>query len=134
MSDKVGFLMEDQEVLTYDRSQTLAEQQKNDLDNMDTLMDKGFILGEESISSPDFQQKTQFVALNLVNALLKENDQEAIMLFTYLVNRMPDLKQAKAKTKTKERASEQRIGIEFIFDEVKPQGQKIQFQPNVKLH
>ena len=132
MLDKVGFLMEDQEVLTYDRSQTLPEQQKNYLDNMDTMMDKGFILGEESISNPDFQQKTQFVALNLVNALLKENDQEAIMLFTYLVDRMPDLKQAKAKTK--EGASDRRIGVEFIFDEVKSQGQKIQFQPNVKLH
>ncbi len=132
MLDKVGFLMEDQEMLSYDRSQTLPEQQKNYLDNMDTMMDKGFILGEESISNPDFQQKTQFVALNLVNALLKENDQEAIMLFTYLVNRMPELKQAKAKTK--EGASGRRIGVEFIFDEVKSQGQKIQFQANVKLH
>lgn len=132
MLDQVGFLMEDQEVLTYDRSQTLPEQQRDYLDNMDTMMDKGFILGEESIPSPDFQQKTQFVALNLVNALLKEDDQEAIMLFTYLVNRMPDLKQAKAKTK--EGTAGRKIGIEFIFDEVKPQGEKIQFQPNVKLH
>jgi hypothetical protein len=72
------------------------------------------------------------VALNLVNTLLKEDDNTAIIMFTYLVNRMPELKQAKAKTKDSE--SGQQVGVEFIFDEIKAEGQKIEFKPQEKLH
>lgn len=132
MSDKVGFLMDGQEVLSYDRSQALPEQHREHLNVMDAKMDEGFVLSDKTIDCPDLQQKTQFVALNLVNALLKEDDQTAIIMFTYLVNRMPDLKQAKAKTKNAQ--SGQQIGVEFIFDEVKAEGQKLDFHPNIKLH
>ncbi|MCU7836021.1 MAG: hypothetical protein KZQ83_12335 [gamma proteobacterium symbiont of Taylorina sp.] len=132
MLDKVAFIMDDQEVLSYDRSQILPDNQKEYLDNMDKKMAKGFILVDQSIEQPDFQQRTQFVALNCVNALLQDNDQMAIILFSYLVNRMPDLKQAKAKVTDYQ--SGKKIGIEFIFDEVKPQGQKIHFQMNAKTH
>lgn len=132
MSDKVGFLMGDQEVLTYDRSQDLPEQQRNYIDKMDEHMDEGFDLAGSFIKQPDLDQKTKFVALNLVYALQKEDDQTAIMMFTYLVNRMPDLKQAKAKVQEGETGT--KIGVEFIFDEVKSPGQKIEFHPGAKLH
>ena len=132
MSDKVGFLMEGEEVLTYDRLQVLPDAQRAYLDSMDKKMDEGFVLGDQRVEHPEFQQKTQYVALNLVNALLKEDDQTAIIMFTYLVNRMPDLKQAKAKTKSGE--SGQKIGVEFIFDEVKSEGHKVEFHPKVKMH
>lgn len=132
MSEKVGFLMDDQEVLTYDRSQALPDEQRAYIDDMDKKMMEGFVLSGQNITNPDLQQKTQFVALNLVSALQQENDQMAIILFTYLVNRLPDLKQAKAKTLETE--SGQKIGVEFVFDEVKPKGQKIDFHPTVKMH
>jgi len=74
------------------------------------------------------QQKTQFVALNLVNALNKDDDQTAIIMFTYLVNRMPELKQVKAKSK------DSKVGVEFVFDEIKSEGKKIEFLPNHKVH
>ncbi len=129
MSDsKVAFFLEGQEVLSYDRSQTLPDQQRDYLDKLDEQMDEGFVLIDQKIDHPNLQQKTQFIALNLVNALANNDDNTAIIMFTYLVNRMPDLTQAKAKTK------DSKIGVEFIFDEVKTMGQKIEFHANDKLH
>ena len=133
MSDKVGFLLEGEEVLTYDRSQILPDKQREYLDIIDDQMNEGFVLSEQKVQNPNLQQKTQFVALNLVQALLKEDDKTAIIMFTYLVNRMPELKQAKAKSKTSE-SGQQQIGVEFVFDEVKADGQKIEFLPNHKVH
>ncbi len=132
MSEKVAFLLEGQEVLTYDRSQILPEKQREYLDVIDVQMDEGFVLSDQKIDHPNLQQKTQFVALNLVTALTKDDDQTAIIMFTYLVNRMPELKQAKAKIK--EMDSGQQVGVEFVFDEVKPDGQKVEFRPNHKVH
>ncbi|RKZ93916.1 MAG: hypothetical protein DRQ43_07580 [Gammaproteobacteria bacterium] len=132
MSDKVGFLLDGQEVLTYDRTQALPAKQREYLDIIDTQMDDGFVLSDKKIEHPNLQQKTQFIALNLVTALSKSDDNTAIIMFTYLVNRMPELKQAKAKTKSSE--SGQQIGVEFVFDEVKSDGQKIEFRPNHKVH
>lgn len=143
---KVGFLLDGQEVLTYDRSQALPEQQKKYLDNMDKEMSAGIVLVDQSIAQPDLQQKSQFIALNCVNALMNDNDKMAIIMFTYLVNKMPDLKQVKAKIKVSDTGSEmrtdssskpepgKRIGIEFVFDEVKSEGQKIHFQANPAVH
>jgi hypothetical protein len=41
MSDIVGFLLDGQEVLTYDRSQTLPDKQREYLDILDKQMDEG---------------------------------------------------------------------------------------------
>ena len=133
MSDKVGFLLDGQEVLTYDRSQVLPDKQREYLDIIDARMNEGFVLSDQKVDNPNLQQKTQFVALNLVQSLLKEDDKTAIIMFTYLVNRMPELKQAKAKSKTSQ-SGQQQIGVEFVFDEVKTDGQKIEFLPNHKVH
>lgn len=132
MPDKVGFLLEGQEVLVYDRSQVLPSRQREYLDIIDAQMDAGFILSDKQIDHPNLQQKTQFVALNLVTALTQNDDKTAIIMFTYLVDRMPELKQAKAKTKDTETG--QQVGVEFVFDEVKADGQKIEFRPNHKVH
>lgn len=132
MSETVGFLLDGQEVLTYDRSQPLPEKQLEYLDVIEAQMNEGFILSDKKIDNPNLQQKTQFVALNLVSALSKDDDNTAIIMFTYLVNRMPELKQAKAKTKSTEKGHQ--VGVEFVFDEVKPDGKKIEFRPNHKVH
>ena len=132
MSDKVGFLLDGQEVLTYDRSRALPDKQREYLNILDDQLEEGFILSDQQIDKPNLQQKTQFIALNLVNALTKEDDNTAIIMFTYLVNRMPELKQAKAKIK--ESDSGRQIGVEFVFDEVKSEGKKIEFRSQEKLH
>lgn len=127
MSEKVAFLLDGQEVLTYDRSIALTQSQKGYLDDMEQTLNEGFFLSGERVENPDLEQKTQFVALNLVQALQKEDDKTAIILFSYLVDRMPELKQAKAKIKDTQAGSQ--IGVEFIFDELKPEGQKLEFHP-----
>lgn len=132
MSDKVGFILDGQEVLTYDRSQALPDKQREYLNVIDAQMDEGFVLSDKKVVNPNLQQKTQFAALNLVSALTKSDDQTAIIMFSYLVNRMPELKQAKAKTKTTKVGNQ--VGVEFVFDEIKPDGQKIEFKPNHKVH
>ena len=132
MSDKVGFLLDGQEVLTYDRTRALPDKQREYLNILDDQLEEGFILSDQQIDKPNLQQKTQFIALNLVNALTKEDDNTAIIMFTYLVNRMPELKQAKAKIK--ESDSGRQIGVEFVFDEVKSEGKKIEFRSQEKLH
>lgn len=127
----VKFLLGGNEMLSYDKSKLLPDSQREYLDMMDEKMDQGFELIGEKIDNPDQQQKSQFVAFNLVHALENNDDQTAIMMFTYLVNRLPDLKQVKA------RSEEGKVGIEFIFDEVKPDGQKINFirkGAETKLH
>ncbi|RKZ96985.1 MAG: hypothetical protein DRQ43_03660, partial [Gammaproteobacteria bacterium] len=121
-----------QEVLTYDRSRALPDKQREYLNILDDQLEEGFILSDQQIDKPNLQQKTQFIALNLVNALTKEDDNTAIIMFTYLVNRMPELKQAKAKIK--ESDSGRQIGVEFVFDEVKSEGKKIEFRSQEKLH
>ncbi len=127
-SEKVAFILAGEEVLTYDRTIDLVDNQKACLDDMDQTMDQGFMLADQKIEQPDLKQKTQFVALNLVQALQKEDDKTAIILFSYLVERLPELKQAKAKVKDTD--SGQKIGVEFIFDEIKAEGQKLEFRPN----
>lgn len=127
----VSFLLGENEMLHYDISTPLPDSQREYLDLMDKKMDQGFELIGEKIVNPDQQQKSQFVAFNLVHALENNDDQNAIVMFTYLVQRMPDLKQVKA------RSEGGKIGIEFIFDQVKPKGQKINFmsrRPDRKIH
>lgn len=132
MSDKVAFLLDGQEVLIYDRSQALPDKQSKHLDTMDQQLDEGFVLSDQKVNKPNLQQKTQFIALNLVSALSKGEDNTAIMMFTYLVNRMPELQQAKAKIKDSD--SGQQVGVEFVFDEIKKEGLKIQFHPQKTSH
>ena len=63
MSEKVAFLLDGQEMLTYDRGQDLPEQHKSYLDKMDEHMDEGINLSGDRIVNPDLQQKTQFVVV-----------------------------------------------------------------------
>ncbi len=126
-TEKVAFILEGQEVLTYDRAIALSGDQKAYLEDMDKTLEEGFVLAGQKLEQPTLEQKTQFVAINLVQALQKQEDKTAIILFSYLVDRMPDLKQAKARVK--ETRSGNKIGVEFVFDEIKPEGQKLEFHP-----
>lgn len=126
--DIVAFVLDGQSLLEYHRSQALPESQKMYLDDMDSRMNKGFELSGEQIVRPDQQAKNKFVALSLVAEIKQDNFQLATALFSYLVDRMPDLKQVKAMSK------DGKIGVEFVFDEIKGPGQKINFMPGFKTH
>ena len=75
-------------------------------------MDLGIELGEQRLANPDLGQRAQFVAANLLNALLENRESVAASLCSYLAMRLPDLQQVKF--------TEQKNGqflIDLVFDE-----------------
>jgi hypothetical protein len=78
---------------------------------MDTKMDAGILLGNETIMEPDQNQRTQFAAANLAHALRAEDEAVAAAMCSYLAIRLPELKQVHIRDDGDE------ISIEFIFDE-----------------
>jgi hypothetical protein len=97
MSNKMAVLINGEVILEYDRSVALTEQQRLSLEKMDSKMDTGINLAGEQLTSPDKNQRMQFVALNLVNALYNDENEAIIAASTaYLAENLPDLKQVKA--------------------------------------
>ncbi|HEC19615.1 MAG TPA: hypothetical protein ENI97_09755 [Gammaproteobacteria bacterium] len=74
-------------------------------------MDEGIQVGEDIITNPDIQQRAQFVAANLANAILSDNEAMCAALTAYLANRLTDLRQVKINNTDGE------ISIELVFDE-----------------
>ena len=79
----------------YDRTQQLPDHQLKYLDIMDAKMDEGIPHGAGHIFAPDTQQKAQFVANQLINAIKTENEQLAAATLAYLALRLPDLQRLK---------------------------------------
>jgi hypothetical protein len=97
--------------LEYDRDRLLPDHQAAYLDKMDARMDAGILIGNETVTEPDQNQRTQFAAANLAHALHAEDEAVAAAMCSYLAIRLPDLKQVLI------RDDEGEISIEFIFDE-----------------
>ena len=94
----------------YDRSQVLPESQLGYLDKMDQKMDGGIPHGQGNIFAPQIEQKAQFIANQLVNAIQSDNEQLIVATMAYLANRLPDLQQVVAEEKEGE------ISIKLIHD------------------
>jgi hypothetical protein len=125
MSNIMAVLLDGTAQLEYDRDKPLPAHQELYLDKMDQKMDEGIQVGDTTISSPDLNQRAQFVAGNLAHAILSDQEASASALCTYLANRLPDLKQVKI-TSTGENNNE--LSIELVFDE------EYQKQISVQLH
>ena len=97
--------------LEYDRDRLLPDHQAAYLDKMDAKMDGGILVGDETVTDPDQNQRTQFAAANLAHALQAQDEAVAAAMCSYLAIRLPDLKQVKIEDEDGE------ISIEFIFDE-----------------
>jgi hypothetical protein len=95
MQNLIKLVINNNEILEYDRNVKLPENQNEYLQMMDKKMEQGIILDNYRISPPDQLQKAQFVALNLLSLLDKNEEQEAIAMFSYLVNYLNELKQVK---------------------------------------
>jgi len=95
MQNLIKLVINDNEVLEYDKNINLPDNQKNYLQMMDKKMEQGITLGSQFINQPEQLQKAQFVALNMLSLLDNNEDQEAIAMFTYLVNTLNGLKQVK---------------------------------------
>lgn len=84
-------------VVEYDRSVDLAENQMAYLGRMDAQMDQGIPSGQGTLFAPDLEQRSQFVANQLMMALKEENEQLIAASMAYLAIRLPELKQVSAK-------------------------------------
>lgn len=111
MSSLFGVLLNGIAQLEYDRNKPLPDHQVVYLNKMDSKMDKGIFLGEESISDPDISERTQFVAANLVHAIKANDESTAAAMCSWLAHRVPELKQVKYQE------SEGEMSIDLVFDE-----------------
>lgn len=133
MDDSKLYVIFNQEpVLEFDRRKPVPGHQRQYLDQMDVRMDKGIQLGDGFVKTPNALQRSQFVANSLVNALIRQDFNQAIAMCTYLAKRMPDLKQIKCETKGGESVDKENadMSIEFVYDrsyEQASQEQTIQF-------
>jgi len=96
--------------LEYDRDRLLPDHQAAYLDKMDAKMDAGILVGNETVTEPDQNQRTQFAAANLAHALQAQDEAVAAAMCSYLAIRLPDLKQVKITN------VDERQGIDLIFD------------------
>ena len=111
MSNIMAVLLDGIAQLEYDRDKPLPVHQAAYLDRMDVRMDEGILVGDETIASPDLNQRAQFVAGNLVHALNTGDEQLAGAMCSWLALRLPDLKQVRIQTDAGE------VSIELVFDE-----------------
>lgn len=106
--NKLTVSINDQVVYEYDRSTALNDQQRGFLDRMDQDMTRGIKVNGELIGEPDSRQRATFVAMNLIKALLQEDDAKIQVSCAYLVTRLPELSEVHA------RDEEGRVGIELV--------------------
>ena len=111
MSNLLGVLINGIAQLEYDRDKPLPDHQAVYLEKMDEKMKLGIEIGNEIIENPDINQRAQFVAANLLNAMQTGNEEMSAALCTWLANRLPDLKQVKYTENGEE------VSIDLVFDE-----------------
>ena len=97
--------------LEYDRDKLLPDHQAAYLDKMDARMDAGILIGNETIKSPDQDQRTRFAAANLAHALNAQDEAMAAAMCSYMAIRLPELKQVRIDDQEGE------VSIELVFDE-----------------
>lgn len=97
--------------IEYDRDKLLPAHQAAYLDKMDTTMDQGILVGNETVRNPDLYQRAQFAAANLVHALKTDDEAMAAAMCSYLAIRLPELKQVRIEEVAGEMA------VELVFDQ-----------------
>ena len=120
MNNILAVLLNGVAQLEYDRDKQLPPHQELYLEKMDTQMDEGIQVDNKLISNPDINQRAQFVAGNLADAILNDQESAAAALCSYLANKLPDLKQVKISQSSSDgasSASNNEISIELVFDE-----------------
>jgi len=110
MSDIMAVLLNGIAQLEYDRDRLLPDHQAAYLDRMDSKMDAGILIGEETVRNPDLNQRAQFAAANLAHALNARDESLAAAMCSYLAIRLPELKQVLIED------GEGEISVELVFD------------------
>ena len=121
MSSLFVVLVNGESQVEYDRAKTLPPKQLEYLDMMDAKMSQGILLNGTTIAAPDAIQRAQFVAMQLIAALMDSNDQLIAASCAYLANRLPDLKQLKV---------DENYTFDLVFDEEYKNKVQVAFNPN----
>ena len=109
--------------LEYDRTKSLSNSQQQSLALMGEKFNKGIVLGDSQIKNPSLEQRVEFVAANLIAAVLTDEEVVAAASCAYIANALPDLKHIKAIEKNGE------VSIELIFDREYQAEEKLNFVP-----
>jgi hypothetical protein len=100
-------------VMKYDRNTRLPGKQREFLAKMDFDMNEGINLNGKHYVSPDIVQRGQYVAINLIQAIQKNNRSMITAMCAYLVTRLPTLNQVIAEDNDDE------VTINLYFDKLK---------------
>ena len=114
-------------LIEYDREKKLSNFQLDSLDLMEKKLDQGIELGNTRIAKPNLEQKIEFVAANLISAVINDEEVLSAASCAYVANALPGLKQIKAVEKNGE------IYIELIFDREYQAEEKLNFTPIEKI-
>ena len=124
MSEQLVVLLNGESQMQYNRNKALQHRQREFLDKMDAELKRGITIDERTVENPDLQQRAQFVALNLIQAIQNGEDQTAAAMCAYLAVFLPDLKQVKAEQKP------EGLFIDLVFDKEYVPEVKVQFTPS----
>lgn len=124
MSKNLVVSINDESQMEYDRTRVLPDHQQQFVQRMDDEMKASVVINGEKIEQPDLQQRAQFVAINLFQAILESNEQTAAAMLAYLANYLPDLKQVKANI------TERGVLIDLVFDQNFVSQVTVQLTPN----
>ncbi len=97
-------------VLEYFRERELNQKQIDDLKQLEAKLNKGISIAGKYLKAPSTKDKAIFMANNLANALLTENESIAAISSAYLATRYPDVKHLKIATR------DNQLSIEIIYD------------------
>jgi len=109
MGDMLTVILNDQVEVEYDKRSRLPGQQRRLLEQMDADMDVGIQLGEQHIENPDQSQRSYYVAMNLVRAVLNDNEHLKTMTCGYLGQRDSQLSKIIAET------SDQQVTMQLVY-------------------
>ncbi len=124
MSSMMAVLLNGVAQIEYDRSQALPDYQGAYLDKMDRKMEaEGIDIDGERVETPALAQKAQFVAANLANAIVTNDEAQVAAMTTWLAVRLPELKQVKL------REEDGGFAIELDFDQAYVKQHPVQITP-----
>ena len=123
MADLLVGTVDGEPQLQFDRNKALPAHQLAFLSKMDKEMASGIVINGANIEKPDLQQRAQFVAINLLQAIFDNDEQKAAAMTSYLATYLSDLKQVKAEVK------DEGVLVDLVFDQAYVNQVAVQFTP-----
>lgn len=125
MSDKLVIFLNGASVIEYDRAVRLPGHQRQYLDKMDRDMDDGIEMNGQRVVNPDLQQRAQYIAMHLAQAIINDNEALIAAMCAYLATRIPELKQVKAVEQ------DDKISLDLVINDEQQNQVAVQFDPNM---